>query len=46
MCQRYTYFEKEQFKMLVMFPFIFVADTKIISNHNFVAPFRLKPKAF
>ena len=30
--------QKEQFKMLVVFSPIFVADTKIIFRYDFVAP--------
>ena len=34
----YTYFEKEQFKILVVFQPIFVGNTQIIYGYNFVAP--------
>ena len=34
----YIYHEKWQFKRLVVFSFIFVADTKIIFGYNFVVP--------
>ena len=34
----YIYFEKEQFKILVAFLVIFVADTKIIFGYNFGSP--------
>ena len=44
MCQSANLFWKQQFKMLVVFPPIFVVDTKIILVYNSVAP--LKPFVF
>ena len=38
MCQSLCNIVKEQFKVLVKFLPIFVADTKIIFDYNFVAP--------
>ena len=38
MCQSLCNIVKEQFKVLVKFLLIFVADTKIIFDYNFVAP--------
>ena len=38
MCQKVNLFLKKQFKMLVVFPSIFVADTKLRDGYNFVAP--------
>ena len=32
-----SYFEKYQFKIVVVFPHIFVADTKLIYGYNFLA---------
>ena len=32
--------KKQQFKILVVFPHIFVADTKITYSYSFVAPLR------
>ena len=32
------YSEKKWFKMLIMFSFIFVVDTKITFDYNFAAP--------
>ena len=43
MCQNVYYFVKEQFRLLVMFSPIFVADTKIIFGYNFVAHLTLLP---
>ena len=36
--RREIYLEKQQFKMLVVFSAIFMADTKIIFRYDFVAP--------
>ena len=41
MCQSVVYSEKQQFKRLAVISSIFVADTKIISDYNFVAPLTL-----
>ena len=41
LCQRVNFkkqFEKQQFRILVVFPPIYVLDTKIIYGYNFVAP--------
>ena len=38
MCQKVYHFVKEQFKLIVTFLPVFVADTNIVFDYNLVAP--------